>query len=30
VRQGDWRAIFQVLDGDVVVLDMAHRSRIYD
>jgi mRNA-degrading endonuclease RelE of RelBE toxin-antitoxin system len=30
VRQGDWRAIFRELDGDVVVLDVAHRSRIYD
>lgn len=30
VRQGDWRAVFRVIDGDVVVLDIGHRSEVYD
>ncbi len=30
VRQGDWRAIFKVIDGDVVVIAMGHRSEVYE
>lgn len=30
VRQGDWRAIFTVIDGDVFVIRIAHRKEVYD
>lgn len=30
VRQGDWRAIFTVDNGDVVVIRIAHRREVYD
>jgi mRNA interferase RelE/StbE len=29
VRQGDWRAVFLVEDGDVVVIEIGHRREIY-
>jgi mRNA-degrading endonuclease RelE of RelBE toxin-antitoxin system len=29
VRQGDWRAIFVVQDGETVVIDIAHRREAY-
>ncbi|MDJ0390266.1 type II toxin-antitoxin system RelE/ParE family toxin [Roseomonas sp. E05] len=30
VRQGDWRAIFTVIEGDVFVIRIAHRREVYD
>ena len=30
VRQGDWRAIFTVVDGDVFVIRIAHRREVYE
>lgn len=30
VRQGDWRAVFRVVDGDVVVLAVGHRREVYE
>lgn len=30
VRQGDWRAVFKVVDGDVVVLGIGHRREVYE
>lgn len=30
VRQGDWRAIFTVVDGDVAVLAIGHRREVYE
>ena len=29
VRQGDWRAVYAVEDGDVVVDRVAHRREVY-
>lgn len=29
VRQGDWRAVFSIVDGDVVVDRVAHRREVY-
>jgi len=29
VRQGDWRAIFSVEDGDVILDRVAHRREVY-
>jgi mRNA interferase RelE/StbE len=29
VRQGDWRAVFSVEDGDVIVDRVAHRREVY-
>ncbi|HVH79864.1 MAG TPA: type II toxin-antitoxin system RelE/ParE family toxin [Stellaceae bacterium] len=29
VRQGDWRAVFSIEDGDVVVDRIAHRREVY-
>jgi mRNA interferase RelE/StbE len=29
VRHGDWRAIYEVDRGDVVVIDVGHRREIY-
>jgi mRNA interferase RelE/StbE len=29
VRQGDWRAVFRVEDGDVMVDRIAHRREVY-
>ena len=29
VRQGDWRAVYFVEDGDVIVARVGHRKRIY-
>jgi mRNA-degrading endonuclease RelE of RelBE toxin-antitoxin system len=30
VRQGDWRAIYALIDRDVVVIRIAHRREVYD
>lgn len=30
VRHGDWRAVFRVVDGDVVVLAVGHRREVYE
>ena len=30
VRQGDWRAVFRVEGGDVVVIRVGHRSEVYE
>ncbi|MBX9699991.1 MAG: type II toxin-antitoxin system RelE/ParE family toxin [Acetobacteraceae bacterium] len=30
VRQGDWRAVFVIQGGDVVVVKIAHRKEVYD
>jgi mRNA interferase RelE/StbE len=30
VRQGDWRAIYTLIDRDVVVIRIAHRREVYD
>lgn len=30
VRQGDWRATFSIVDGDVAVHEVGHRSKVYD
>jgi mRNA interferase RelE/StbE len=29
VRQGDWRAVFRIEDGDVMVDRIAHRKEVY-
>jgi mRNA-degrading endonuclease RelE of RelBE toxin-antitoxin system len=29
VRQGDWRAVFSIEDGDVIVDRVAHRREVY-
>ena len=29
VRQGDWRAVYFVEDGDVIVARVGHRRRVY-
>ena len=29
VRQGDWRAVFSIEDGDVIVDRIAHRREVY-
>ena len=29
VRQGDWRAVFSIADGKVVVIAIGHRREIY-
>ena len=29
VRQGDWRAVFRIEDGDVIVDRIAHRREVY-
>ncbi|MGI4785034.1 MAG: type II toxin-antitoxin system RelE family toxin [Janthinobacterium lividum] len=29
VRQGDWRAIFEIANGDVVVIKIGHRGEVY-
>jgi mRNA interferase RelE/StbE len=29
VRQGDWRAVFRIEDGDVLVDRIAHRREVY-
>ena len=29
VRQGDWRAVFRIEDGDVTVDRIAHRREVY-
>jgi mRNA interferase RelE/StbE len=29
VRQGDWRAVFSMEDGDVIVDRVAHRREVY-
>jgi len=29
VRQGDWRAVFSIEEGDVVVERVAHRREVY-
>jgi mRNA interferase RelE/StbE len=29
VRQGDWRAVYFVEDGDVIVARVGHRKRVY-
>jgi mRNA-degrading endonuclease RelE of RelBE toxin-antitoxin system len=29
VRQGDWRAVFSIEDGDVVLDRVAHRREVY-
>lgn len=29
VRQGDWRAVYTVEDGDVIVERVAHRKEVY-
>jgi mRNA interferase RelE/StbE len=29
VRQGDWRAVFTIEDGDVIVDRVAHRREVY-
>jgi mRNA interferase RelE/StbE len=29
VRQGDWRAIFTIEEGDVIVDRVAHRTEVY-
>ena len=30
VRQGDWRAVYTLIDRDVVVIRIAHRREVYD
>ncbi len=30
LRQGDWRAIYRIVDSDVVVSRVGHRSEVYD
>jgi mRNA-degrading endonuclease RelE of RelBE toxin-antitoxin system len=30
VRQGDYRAIYVVVEGDVIVIDAGHRKEVYD
>ena len=29
VRQGDWRAVFSIEDGDVILDRVAHRREVY-
>lgn len=29
LRQGDWRAVFSIEDGDVIVDRVAHRREVY-
>ena len=29
VRQGDWRAVFSIEDGDVILDRIAHRREVY-
>lgn len=29
LRQGDWRAVFSIQDGDVIVNRVAHRREVY-
>jgi mRNA-degrading endonuclease RelE of RelBE toxin-antitoxin system len=29
VRQGDWRGVFRIEDGDVIVDRIAHRKEVY-
>jgi mRNA-degrading endonuclease RelE of RelBE toxin-antitoxin system len=29
VRHGDWRAVFRIADGDVIVDRVAHRREVY-
>ena len=29
VRQGDWRAIYTIIEGDVIVTRIAHRKKVY-
>jgi len=29
VRQGDWRAVFSIEDGDVIIDRIAHRREVY-
>lgn len=30
VRKGDWRAVFRVVEGDVVVDRVGHRREVYE
>lgn len=30
IRTGDWRVIFQVLEPDVIVVRIKHRSEVYE
>ena len=30
VRQGDWRAVYAITEGDVVVTRIAHRKEVYE
>jgi mRNA-degrading endonuclease RelE of RelBE toxin-antitoxin system len=29
VRQGDWRAVYEIVGGDVVVIRVGHRREVY-
>jgi len=29
VRQGDWRAVYSIEDGDVIVERIGHRKMVY-
>lgn len=30
IRMGDWRVIFKIIHPDLIIVDVAHRSTIYE